>query len=98
MRGKGEKIMSESQIILDGLKPLFEKARKEKLLFRSNYQGVLFTPDELEKAQDEGRFVWGPSNWELVHPANIKAAFEDEIDRAKREYQFFLDRLKATGY
>jgi hypothetical protein len=49
--------MSERQIILDGLKPLFEKARKEKLLFRLLYQGVIFTPDELEKAQAWGRFV-----------------------------------------
>jgi MoxR-like ATPase len=93
-----EKYMSEKQRILEGLKPLFEKARKEKLLFRSYYQSLIFIPDELEKAQAEGRFVWGPSNWELVHPGNIKAALEDEIDTAKREYQSFLDRLQAAGY
>jgi hypothetical protein len=90
--------MTERQIILDGLKSLFEKARREKLLFHSNYQDLLFTPDELEKAQAEGRFLWGPRNWKLIDPEEIKEAFEYAIDNAKQEYQSFLDRLKAAGY
>jgi hypothetical protein len=90
--------MSEKQIILDGMKPLFERARKEKLIFRSTYRGAIFTPDELEKKQADGYFIWGPVNWELVEPGGIIAGLKKDIERAQREYQRFLDRIKAEGY
>jgi hypothetical protein len=91
--------MSERQAILDGLKPLFKKARKEKLLFQSNYdRDIIFTPDELKKAQAEGRFVWGPVNWELIEPERIKQWLKIKVDEAQKDYQSFLERLKAAGY
>jgi hypothetical protein len=89
--------MSERQIILDGLKPLFEKARREKLLFHS-YLGDIFAPDELERLQAEDLFVWEAKNWELVKPEQMIAKFKEAVEKAQREYQFFLDRLKAAGY
>jgi len=47
--------------ILKSLEPLFKRAREENLLFRCNYQGFFMFPDELAKANEEGRFIWGPS-------------------------------------
>jgi hypothetical protein len=77
---------------------LFEKARKEKLLFYTNYSGAIFSPDELEKEQAEGYCIWGPEHWQLVCPAGIKVTLEHEIYRANKEYRSFLERLKAAGY
>ena len=54
--------------ILKGLESMFRNAREQKLLIRSIYQGILFTSDELEKAQKDGRFIWGITNWELISP------------------------------
>jgi hypothetical protein len=86
------------QQIEESLKPLFEKARKEKLLFRSDYQGIVFTPDELEQEQAKGHFVWGAVNWELIDPEKIKEGLRKSIRSAEKEHQDFLDRLKAAGY
>lgn len=59
---------NEKKVILAGLAPLFERARKEKLAFYCNYQGMWFSPDELEKLQSSGRFIWGACNWQLRDP------------------------------
>jgi hypothetical protein len=60
--------MHERQEILDGLKPLFERAEREKLWFYSPYQDLWFSPEELREAQSEGRFIWGELNWHLRSP------------------------------
>jgi hypothetical protein len=90
--------MSERQAILDGLKPLFEKARKEKLVFFAGYPDLIFTPDELEEKQANGQFIWGFVNWELVKPGKIISWLKADVDKAQKEYQSFLDRVKAAGY
>lgn len=75
--------------IAEGLAPLFERARREKLLFRSRYQHVLFTPDELEKTQKEGGFRWGAVNWELVSPQEIYKSKLLAVKRAEDEAKEF---------
>jgi len=50
------------------LKPMIENAKREKLLFRSYYQGVIMSPGELEKKLENNQYVWGPVNWELISP------------------------------
>jgi hypothetical protein len=90
--------MSERQAILDGLKPLFEKARKEKLVFFAGYPDYIFTPDELEKYQANGQLIWGSVNWELAEPERMKALFKRDLVKAQKEYQSILDRLQAAGY
>jgi hypothetical protein len=65
-----DKAMSnERSKILKDLEPMFREAREKGLLFRSRYQELLFTPDQLEEQQRNGRFVWGPVNWKLEHPS-----------------------------
>lgn len=71
--------------ILEGLAPLFKRARREKLLFRSHYQHVIFTPDELEETQKKGSFRWGAVNWELVSAKDIREDKVRAVDRATKE-------------
>lgn len=54
--------------VLAELAPLFERARAEGLWFHCSYQDLWFTPDDLEAAHANGRFVWGAVNWKLVRP------------------------------
>ena len=68
---------NSKESILRSLEPMFRNAREQKLLIRSNYQGILFTPDELENRQKNGQFVWGLVNWELISP-------QIEYDRLKK--------------
>jgi hypothetical protein len=60
---------SERSKILKDLQPMFKEAREKGLIFRSGYQGLVFTADQLEEQQRNGRFVWGPVNWSLEHPS-----------------------------
>lgn len=50
------------------LAPLIEQARNERKILRTRYADMRLTPDQLEAALAENRFVWGPENWELVDP------------------------------
>lgn len=59
---------NETQEILNGLNPMFEKADKEKLWFHSFYQDLWYSPQELREKHKEGRFLWGSVNWELRDP------------------------------
>jgi hypothetical protein len=81
-----------------GMKPLFEKARKEKLLFRCNYQDILFTPDELEERQSKGSFVWGAVNWELVNPIEILQDLEHATLRCKLKEDEFKKKMREINY
>lgn len=74
----------EAQAILAGLKPLFERARKEGLWFWCSYQGLWFTPDELEAEHRRGSFIWGAVNWSLRDPKELVAEAEVEAANAAR--------------
>jgi hypothetical protein len=61
--------MSKRHEVAAKMEPLFQKAENEGLHFYSNYRGIWFTPAELRKEQLEGKFLWGPVNWELRDPS-----------------------------
>jgi len=88
---------SERQVILDGLKPMFKKARKEGLWFSCNYQSLWFSPNELEKAHKQGRFAWGAVNWELRDPKERLARYDLIIENAKLDKSKFQDRIKKES-
>lgn len=90
--------MSEREDILNNLKPLFEKARKEKLLFRSGYQGILFTPDELQKENGKGSFIWGPCNWTLENPIEELRSLERQVKNAQYNLDMFRAKMVKEGY
>ncbi len=51
--------------IIASLKPMFDKADAERLLFYGNYHEIWFTPDDLRAHHRQGKFIWGPVNWTL---------------------------------
>lgn len=66
--------------ILNMLEPLFQEAEEKGLVFRANYQGTVFTPAELRAQHEDGLFLWGPANWQLVDPRLIIENAERDID------------------
>lgn len=81
----------KDQVILKDLQPMFAEAYEKGLWFYSTYQDMWFSPDELDEAQAEGRFIWGPSNWQLRHPNEkiqeleaIKVNIDKEIGDIRR--------------
>lgn len=85
--------IDEKAQILEMLTPLFKKADAEGLWFYCSYQSMWFSPAELREAQANGKFVWGPVNWQLLQPSQRVAELEDDIVMAKRALEMFKARL-----
>lgn len=71
---------------------LFAEAEARGLWFWSRYQDLWFSPKQLRAAQAEGRFRWGPVNWELHHPSERlnralerARAAEADVERIRKE-------------
>lgn len=60
--------MSEREKTLAELKPLIQRARDEGKWLWCRYQDLWFSPDQLEAANEKGRFIWGAANWQLRDP------------------------------
>lgn len=84
---------SEEENVFRLMKPLLQKARDNNCVLRSRYQGIYFTPDELEAAWKDGRFVWGPVNWDLVSCDEARRRHRLEVEEAQRNLDSFSDRV-----
>lgn len=71
---------------------LLKEAREKKLWLYTSYQGMWFSPDELEKSQQEGKFRWGPSNWELRDPIQKLQELEKNVCDAQKNVERFKIR------
>lgn len=83
--------------ILEDLEPLFKKANEQKLWFRSNYQGVTFSPRELREQHIKGKFVWGYPNWELFDPSVLLLDIDKEVEML-HEKNIALHNRIAKGF
>lgn len=81
--------------ILDSLEPLFKEAEEEGLWFFSTYQRLWFSPEELREAHEEGRFIWGPDNWELRDPQERLEELERKKQNAEEELKQFREKVGA---
>ena len=77
--------MTEIEEIENGLKPLFETAKKEGLWFNCHYQDLWFSPKELEELQADGRFLWGAVNWKLRDPKEHLEYLKNKVKSAEIE-------------
>lgn len=68
------------------LHPLIVQARKEGKWLQSQYLNIWFSPDELEAANREGRFLWGAVNWRLRDPNEIVQEQAEILKEAERAY------------
>lgn len=75
------------------MKPLIERAKKEGKWLRCSYQDIWFSPSELENAQADGKFRWGPVNWDLFDPNDKVRSLELEIENKKRSLEEFKKRM-----
>lgn len=89
-----ESTKAKRKHILELLEPMFEQAERESLWFRSNYQGVSFSPTELRKEQAQGRLIWGPVNWTLFNPETLLKNAEREYDKAIEHNAEIWKRIK----
>lgn len=88
--------MTERQIILDSLQPLFERAEREGLWFNCSYQDLWFSPTELKKLHKDGRFIWGAQNWTLRNPQERLNEIENTERRIQQEKNEFLAKVKKS--
>lgn len=74
---------------------LAEAERSGQWLF-TQYQGIWFSPAELRKNQADGRFLWGPVNWQLRHPSEYIDQHRAAVARAEAELARVIDRVNAS--
>ena len=87
--------MMKDQGIYEPLRWMFEEARLNGLWFFSSYQRLWFSPDELEEANQKGRFRWGPVNWVLRNPRERIAELVEEHEGTHRELDSIRQRVKT---
>lgn len=88
--------MTEKQTIQTGLAPLFEQARRDGLWFHSSYQDLWFSPDELERAQSNGFFIWGAVNWTLRAPSVRRRQLTEAVESARAALEQFDAKVSAA--
>lgn len=86
---------TRKRILID-LIPLFNQARREGLWFHCAYQDLWFTPDDLEAAQANGRFLWGAVNWKLVRPEAYTLHMQELAAKAARVAELAEIRAKLA--
>ena len=62
--------------IVESMQPMLAQAKRDGLILWNRYQNVSFTPTELQKLMAEGRYIWGPDNWELRLPVYRAECFD----------------------
>lgn len=78
----------------DQMKALLAQARANGQWLRNRFHNLNFSPTELEKLQEEGRFRWGVASWELADPMDIiRQKFSDMSSRVS-EIADLLKRMQ----
>jgi len=79
------------------LAPMFEKAEREGLWFRSFYQNLWFSPAELKAEQAKGQFCWDYENWELRNPQDKLDGLEEDVMRVMQDYVRCCTRMSINN-
>ena len=88
--------MSERERILELMVPMFIEARAKGLWFFCKYQNLWFSPDELAKQHNDGKFVWNVSNFTLRHPREGLQYLMQKSRDAEAEVQRFANRMQTS--
>lgn len=91
--GSNKEDIAKENILRD-LQPMFLEARQKGLWFKSTYQNLWFSPDELQHSHNSNKFVWGKANWTLADPFELVNRKEIEITNL----QISLSELKKKIY
>ncbi len=79
----------------EAMESLLAQAEREGKWLFCHYQGLWFSPEELRKAQSEGRFRWGAVNWILRDPTEKLAVIDRGVEELERERAAVVKRIKA---
>lgn len=79
----------EVQALMHAL--LAEAKQSRKWLWNRLYD-LWFSPNELIAAQADGKFCWGPSNWQLRDPRERIRELEENVRSARNELNEFTRR------
>lgn len=86
---------SRRESIPKSLRPMFKKAKKQGLWFRSYYGNYWFAPADLEEHQAKGYYVWPEDAWVLKDPLKHLASLEARIEEAKRDVNEFQELINT---
>lgn len=79
--------------ILKNLEPLFTEAIANGKWFWNRYSDSWFSPDEMRYQHSQGKFIWGPANWELRNPEELVNRIIEKISRLQLELRDVQDRI-----
>ena len=89
---------TEQSNIINDMKTHIETAKTNKLVFYNKSLRLFITPEELESAQKEGKYMQPADDWLLFHAIDrYRELKETAFDALKRADDFFEKMLKA-GY
>lgn len=80
------------------MQPLFEKAIREGLWFYAVYQALWFSPEELETANNNGKYLWGPFNWQLRNPQQKMEELENQKENIDRQIHDLTERINNSKH
>lgn len=85
--------MSQADTIKAALAELIAEARQKKLWLYVSYQSMWFSPDDLERENARGHFLWAPGNWRLRDPAEGLADIDRRAENIAEERRRFVARM-----
>lgn len=85
--------MSDKDVVLAELEPLFKEAEEKHLWFHCEYQDLWYSPAELREHHKGGAFIWGRQNWELKEPMIHLRALKLVVASAQKNVDDFRKRM-----
>lgn len=79
--------------IKEQLAALRAYARADGKWFYTLQNDMWFSPDELERENAKGCYLWEPSWWELRDPFEALNALNAKLKRVQQERDVFADRV-----
>ena len=86
-----------SEIWKEDLKKLIDDAERDGKWLKCNYQGILFSPQELRKENAQGKFVWGVCNWRLVNPREYLIDIPKCVSEMEAKNRDLLRRIEGRS-
>jgi hypothetical protein len=79
--------------IIESLEPMLKEAEEKHLWIVSVTHGFFLTPKELRKDMEQGTFLWGRVNWELVDSPTLIAVETQRFNKATKDFSDFKLRI-----
>ena len=88
----------EREIVKSQLEVLIKRAEKTKNWLYCHYQDLWFSPEKLREENENGRFLWGPVNWDIKSPLILLKQLKETAELSNKKYEEFKELMKEGGY